>query len=532
MTLSRREFLGAVAAVAGVGAGVGAGGLASARSFVAAPALIGLPRKSGRTITGGFADDGMATGHALRDGTLHAAPSRTVRVPVVIVGGGIAGLSAAWELDRRGMHDFQLLELLRDAGGNARSGRNEVSEYPWAAHYLPVPGAKSTLVRELLAELGVLHADGTWDDRVLCFSPQERHHRFGEWHAGLEPDYALSARERDEFRAFEALMDQHRASGQFTLPLESGVRRDSPLDRMSFAGWLRASGFGSDTLAWYADYACRDDYGALARDTSAWAGVHYFASRQKEEQGPLTWPAGNGWIVQQLMKKLGRYVRTGSPVVHIERDGSAWKVLTADTAYRCEAVIFAAPRHVASHVIAELVGKRTGFVYSPWLTANLTLDRWPKNVGVEPAWDNVIYGSPALGYVVATHQSLATREDRTVWTFYWALAHESPASARKRLLNDDWQTWAGRILDDLTRAHPDIRECVSRVDIMRHAHAMIRPTVGFLREPERVKPPAIPGLHFAHSDASGISIFEEAQYQGVSAAKRVLRVVSHGHSDG
>ena len=510
MRLSRREFLGVVSS-------------AGVAGLVGAPSLVGLTRKTARVITGGFADDGMATGHALRDGTLAPRPGLAVRLPVVIVGGGIAGLSAAWELDRRGMRDFVVLELLRDAGGNARSGRNDVSEYPWAAHYLPVPGAQSTLVREMLAELGVLHADGTWDERALCFSPQERHYRFGEWHAGLEPDYALTARERDEFSAFEALMDQHRNTGQFTIPLEEGVRRESPLDRVTFSEWIRTSGFRSETLKWYADYACRDDYGALASEASAWAGVHYFASRQKEEQGPLTWPAGNGWIVQQLLKKLGRYVRTDHAVVRIERDGHAWNVFTRDTTYRCDSVIYSAPRHLASYVIHEMAGRRTNFVYSPWLTANLTLERWPKNVGVDPAWDNVIYGSPALGYVVATHQSLATREDRTVWTFYWALAHESPSSARNRLLKDDWRTWTDRILGDLALAHPDIRDCVSHVDIMRHGHAMIRPTVGFLTEHERTKPPAIPGLHFAHSDASGISIFEEAQYQGVNAARAVLR---------
>jgi hypothetical protein len=29
-------------------------------------------------------------------------------------------------------------------------------------------------------------------------------------------------------------------------------------------------------------------------------------------------------------------------------------------------------------------------------------------------------------------------------------------------------------------------------------------------------------VHFAHSDASGFSLFEEAQYRGVAAAERVL----------
>ena len=33
---------------------------------------------------------------------------------------------------------------------------------------------------------------------------------------------------------------------------------------------------------------------------------------------------------------------------------------------------------------------------------------------------------PSLGYVVATHQSLRTHVPRTVWTYYWALAHGSP----------------------------------------------------------------------------------------------------------
>ena len=34
------------------------------------------------------------------------------------------------------------------------------------------------------------------------------------------------------------------------------------------------------------------------------------------------------------------------------------------------------------------------------------------------------------------------------------------------------------ILNDLARAHPDIRECVSRIDVMRFGHAMARPVPG------------------------------------------------------
>ena len=80
---------------------------------------------------------------------------------------------------------------------------------------------------------------------------------------------------------------------------------------------------------------------------------------------------------------------------------------------------------------------------------------------------------------------------------------------------------------DLERAHPDIRQCVSRIDIFRIGHAMARPEPGFLTNPARLGLAARRGsLFFANSDLSGFSIFEEAQYRGVKAAEQVLRLIS------
>jgi len=499
------------------------------REFIAgligAPALVGLTRKAPRPIAGGFVEDGMNVGHSLRDATLRAAPREHRRVHVAIVGGGIAGLSAAWELERHGLRDFVVLELTRQAGGNARSGENDVSPFPWAAHYVPVPGPRATLVRELLEELGVLH-DGEWEERFLCFSPQERLFMHGEWHAGLEPEFAMSVADRDDFRRFADLVAAHRATGQFTIPSALGVNRSSSLDLISMEAWLEEQRFKSPRLRWYVDYACRDDYGASLRETSAWAGIHYFAAREPNEQGPLTWPEGNGWIAKRLLAKLGAFVETNAPVLGVDRAGTRWKLVTLRTQYDADVVIWAAPSFVAPYVVEELRAERhrTSFVYSPWLTANLTLDRWPANVGSEPAWDNVIYDSPSLGYVVATHQSLRTFEERTVWTYYHSFAELTPDRARQELVTRDWAHWRDRVLDDLARAHPDIRECVARIDVMRLGHAMIRPTVGFLNAPERVQSATLPRFFHAHSDHSGLSLFEEAQYNGVMAARRALAV--------
>src|SRR5690606_8202905 len=101
-------------------------------------------------------------GHLLRDGKL-PAPSAEEERETVIVGGGIAGLSAAWWLGRAGYRDFTLLELEPETGGNSRGGRNPVSAYPWGAHYVPLPGPGARYVRELFEELGVIRgyaADG------------------------------------------------------------------------------------------------------------------------------------------------------------------------------------------------------------------------------------------------------------------------------------------------------------------------------------------------------------------------------------
>ncbi|MBK9166324.1 MAG: FAD-dependent oxidoreductase [Bryobacterales bacterium] len=494
----------------------------SRRRFLSA-ALVGLSQKSGRAVTGSFVLESHEAGHRLRDRAFAAMPAREQRVPLVIVGGGIAGLCAAWRLRRRGFRDFVVLEMEDRAGGNARWGENEISQYPWAAHYVPVPGPGPSLARELFEELG-LFEDGEPSERHLCFSPQERLFLQGRWQEGLEP--AGTPKDIDQYKRFSDRMADFRANGAFRIPAGDSLRLGE-LDRLSMRDWLLREGFDSSYLQWYCDYSCRDDYGCSSADASAWAGIHYFAAREDHDPGPFTWPEGNGWLVKRLLERVGTHVRTGATVCQAAREKNRWRIVTKEIAYVSDAVIFAAPTFLAPFLIEDMPAPQA-FEYSPWVTANLTLDRLPRERGVPLAWDNVIFNSPSLGYVVATHQSLASRIERSVWTYYWALADGEPAARRRDLLASGWNRWKEAILDDLTRAHPDIRECVSRIDILRLGHAMIRPSVGFLTSQARRKFTAYEAdnFWFANSDLSGISIFEEAQYRGVTAADRALARIS------
>jgi hypothetical protein len=165
------------------------------------------------------------------------------------------------------------------------------------------------------------------------------------------------------------------------------------------------------------------------------------------------------------------------------------------------------------------------------MVANLTLKDRPKPGSPRDfplAWDNVLYESPSLGYVVATHQRGIDRGP-TVLTYYYPLCDENPRAARTRLLETDWHGWAEIALTDLSRAHPDIRSLVERLDVMRWGHAMIRPRTGFMwgqARREGAKP--FRSIHFAHSELSGVALFEEAFDVGLRVADEVFSHGLHG----
>jgi monoamine oxidase len=531
------------------------------RDFLAAAScapMLACGRKGAAPLPPGtLGGTGLEIGHRLREPPRPAAATETRRVPLLIVGAGIGGLSAAWRLERAGFRDYLLLDLEAAAGGNARHGENAVSRYPLGAHYLPLPSSEAVAVRELLADIGALHGDPAaarpaYDERYLCHAPQERVYHRGFWEEGLLPHLGAARSERDEFERFQVRMAEFRAARDllgrraFALPVALASRdaRWQVLDRVTMAEWLAAEGYRSERLHWYVNYACRDDYGTDYRQTSAWAGIHYFACRDglaanAADGAVLTAPEGNGWIAERLAQRCGERLLTGTLARRLAQDG---RTVTVDTwrngdgrALRivAEQAIWAAPLFVLPHVAeglpAALAATCRAGEYAPWLVANLTLSAPPAaGAGAPLAWDNVLYDSPGLGYVVATHQKIRAAPGPTVLTYYRPLSELPPARGRELLLNTRREAWAETTLAELGRAHSDIRDLALRFDAFRHGHAMIRPTPGVIHDPARGD--LVKGwgrLQFAHADVSGMSLFEEANYQGVRAAEAGLRALGH-----
>ncbi|MCI0456047.1 MAG: FAD-dependent oxidoreductase [Gemmataceae bacterium] len=496
------------------------------------------------------ASDGL--GHRLREGGPYDAQAWQ-RVGVVIVGGGVAGLSAAWRFLQAGFHDFLLLELEPAPGGTSRSGTSPLVPYPWGAHYVPVPMQENHLLITLLEEMGIVEGrdpegEPIVAEQFLCRDPQERIFYKGRWYEGLYLHAGATPEDEAQLRAFHVEVDRWvawrdaRGRRAFALPMAAGTddAEVTALDRTTVADWLDRHGWTSPRLRWLLNYACRDDYGTTIEDTSAWAGLFYFASRIRhpgaEAQPLMTWPEGNGRVVAHLYQKAQVRVRLGLAVADInpvDSDGRyGVDVIALDTAgqrpvgFHAGQVVFAAPHFLTRHVIgpyrADPPRHVDAFEYGAWMVANLFLKDRPPGRGFPLAWDNVLYESPALGYVVATHQR-GLDYGPTIFTYYYPLCDASPQAARARLLGLGWQEWADVTLTDLRRAHPEIPSLVERLDVMRWGHAMIRPRPGFLWGGARLAA-AQPyrGIYFAHSDLSGLSLFEEALYHGVRAAEDVL----------
>ncbi len=500
----------------------------------------------------------MDVGHKIRDRQLQDAKvdSPALDKKLVIAGGGVAGLSAAWWLKRNGFTDFILLELESNVGGNSASGSNNVSSYPWGAHYVPLANEESTMVRTLFEDLGIIcgidpSGLSVYNDLYMCHDPEERLFKDGTFQEGLIPRRGLQKNDKEDIDRFFDLMRKYRqmrgSDGKraFAIPLELSSQDAEllALDKISMADWMSQNGFSTRPLNWYIDYCCRDDYGSSPQHVSAWAGIHYFAGRNgkaanAETNSVVTWPSGNGFLVDQLKLKLQEFIKTNTAVIRLEKN-DAGRICTSfyDTKanslgrFDSDYVICATPRFLAQRIMAEPTALNSSdLAYGPWMVANITLKMMTESKGVGLAWDNVRYGSPSLGYVVATHQNITTRKNApTVITYYYPLAGTDPREARQSLVKIDTEEWSKRIVEDLEKMNPGIGWQIASMDLWPWGHGMIRPSVGYIWGETRKRMQQPNGnVYFAHSDMSGISNFEEAQYRGVEAAKMILARVGIG----
>lgn len=506
--------------------------------------------KKRKPIKGKIIGASSVIGHKLRNPEPYSVTAVT-KEKIVIIGGGISGLSAARHLVKKGVEDFILLELENEVGGNAKSGINDISAFPWGAHYVPIPNNDLDAYLEFLKECDVIKAVDekglpVFNDAFLCFDPEERLFINGKWQDGLVPHFGLPDKDLQQITAFMKRMNDYRyAKGSdgkdaFAIPVDwsSNDTGYTILDNSTMKQWMLDNGFTSSYLHRYVDYCTKDDFGTPHSRISAWAGIHYFAARKGKGANAaysdvLTWPEGNGFFVRHLKSFCNRQTRTGCLAVKVQQqrdkvivdyfDSTTNKYISIET----EQCILACPQFVAARLLqdkerAAIVKEH--FSYSPWMVANMKVGTLKQKPGAPLSWDNVIHESNALGYIDNTHQQLALYRDRRNFTYYLPLCEMSAVQEREKAYARTHEEWVRIILDDLEKVHEDIGDKTEEINVMLWGHAMIQPLPGFIFGGKRKAMPGSGGkrIHFAHTDIAGISIFEEAFYQGLQAAEKLL----------
>lgn len=509
-----------------------------------------------KKIPGSIVGAAAKAGHLLRDHKIPSVPQSQRTTDVVIVGAGVSGLSAARRLQQQGVNNFMVLDLEDHAGGNAASGENKVSAYPWGAHYVPIPNNDLTDYLAFLQDCNVVTGYDEkglpiYNDYHLCFDPEERLYLNGSWQEGLIPRNGLPAEELKQVERFLQQMEEMRyATGKdgkdaFAIPVSNSSADEQyvQLDGISMKEWLLQNNYTSTYLHWYCNYCTRDDFGTRYEEIAAWAGIHYFAARKGKaanaaHQDVLTWSQGNGWLVEQLQKTYTDKIHLGSLVTSIRETAQGVEVLYLDVAssqlhsIMAKKCIVAIPQFIAQRLLlpdaerAALIQQH--FTYAPWMVANITTTALQERRGYGLCWDNVVYNAASLGYVDATHQRVQQKTPQKVLTWYLPLTQDDPLTARRKATTRTHDEWVQMILTDLTDVHEDIASTVSNIDIMVWGHGMIRPVKHFIHGGARreVGKPINDTIYFAHTDIAGISIFEEAFYQGLHAADAIAKMLA------
>ncbi len=472
-------------------------------------------------------------------------PTEEIKTKFLIVGSGISGLSACRHLTKNNETDFLLIEMENHLGGNASNGENKFSKFPLGAHYLPIPNKEDLDLIEFLKECKIYLGEDEngfpiLDDEQLTFPKEERLFFKNEWQNDLIPQNGISESVKEEIKSFfetmEIFKNEKDDQGKywFDIPISKSSNEAKELDKLTFLDWLVNNHFKSEELLWLLDYSCKDDYGLGIKYVSAWAGIHYFAGRKNNwatnrHDQVFTWPEGNARLAKHLSESVESKNLFQHLVYDVNYNQENVEVLVYDNQLKiskkiiAEKVLFATPQFVNKHIFKDR--KFKDFNYVPWLLATLTL----KNEfggAEEMAWDNVIFGTEGLGYINDQHQNLNQIVSEKVITYYRSFSTDNCKKARRQLYNMKEEELINLVLDDLKVAHPEIEDFIIDIQFHKLGHGMISPVPNFIfgEEKKLAKQNIDNKIFFAHTDLSGISIFEEAFHQGINVAKEMIGI--------
>jgi oxygen-dependent protoporphyrinogen oxidase len=452
------------------------------------------------------------------EGIDHADGTRDV----IVVGGGIAGLSAAWELRDR---DVLLLEAGDRLGGRLRSDRRGDYWLNYGAHLLPGPGS---LVASMAAECG-LETVPVWGSMMglAVGSTLLSSGRVESYPLRLP----LAIRDKVAFaraglKVQRAVAAYHRVAKPRPGEDPAAVRARvlAYRDDQTFAEFL-----GPLPAAVGEIFACAARRAtAEPSELSAGGGIGLFA---------LVWGGkgsliarnllgGTGQLPAALGARLGERARTGCRVTQLRPDGGHVAVeYVADGArrrVRAREVVVAAQAPFAAELVAPLSRPAADALSRMTYGAFLSVVVETNETSSMP-WDGIYaMATPGRAFDMFTNQAHALRGERprrpggSLLLFSGGPKAQALAQARDERIVD-------RFLEDLRDLYPQAREVVVDAAVHRWELGNVYAHPGRHRLQPALEHPLGPAgnVHLAGDYFAELGNMEAAARTGRLAAERI-----------
>jgi protoporphyrinogen/coproporphyrinogen III oxidase len=441
---------------------------------------------------------------------------------VVVVGGGIAGLAAAWRLRE---HDVLLLEADERLGGRLRSDPRGDYWMNYGAHLFPGPG---TIVDRLARDCGLDTVPVTGSMMGLAVGPKRLTRGRVETYPLRLP---LSARDRVAF-ALAGLKVQRAVSAhrRLSTPRAGETQADVRArvlafeDERSFADFLGPLPPAVEPIFSCAAHRATAELSELA----AGCGIGLFAlvwggKRSLIARNLL---GGAGQLPAALGRRLGARARTGCRVTGLRPQGTEL-VVNYQADGRAESVharhvIVAVQAPFAAPLVAPVAGRAAAALEQMSYGAFLSVAIETRETRAMP-WDGVYaMATPGRAFDMFTNQGHALRGDgkRRPGGSLMLFAGARAAAA---LLRQPDEVITRRFLADLHDLYPQTRGVIADATVHRWelGNVFARPGRHRLQAPLERALGTHANVHLAGDYFAELGNMEAAARTGTVAAERV-----------
>lgn len=464
-------------------------------------------------------------------------PRVSAHYDVVIIGGGLAGLSAAHQLKNK---KILLIEGHPRLGGNAKAqafGNSYVSQ---GSAYVTVP-EEGDEIDSFYRDLGLKSRFRQVDhleEAVMIGGKPVRHF----WQGESAPAFA------QEFLRAKAKFKEIYENNYPELPIwdnsSSGRTYFNSLDTLTFSQWIDRELKGTHPhLIEFINLYCWSSFSAGAHEISAAQGLNFLSS---DLAGTQVLPGGNGLIAQAIYEKLKKRSKvtllSSSFALDVQSAGGKSIVCYKDRNQKLQTVsarhcIVSSPKMVAKKIISTLSRPQekamSDLSYRAYLVANVLLKKKISSPGYDlftmkgsvPVKPHEESRDRVFTDIVFADWANRDSSDKSILTLYLPLPY---TMAQQYLFVPGlYEKYQQRILNSLSLylsgqglSHSD----VAGIRLVRYGHALPLAKVGGVSSGlfERASASIDGTIHFSNQDNWGNPCFETSFGSALEVTRKIL----------